>query len=126
MRLKLNVKGFRELKKALKQQGPRAEQSLARALFTEGERIMTEAKRLTPVDTGALRASGHVQKPVIRRGRIEVTLGFGGPSAPYAVIVHENLNVRHQVGQAKFLEKPLNEAARGLAERIAAEVRRQL
>jgi len=29
---------------------------------------MTEAKRLTPVDTGALRASGHVQKPVIRRG----------------------------------------------------------
>jgi hypothetical protein len=53
-------------------------------------------------------------------------LGFGGPSAPYAVIVHENLNVRHQVGQAKFLERPLNEAARGLAERIAAEVRRQM
>ena len=125
MKLGLKVSGFRELKKALKAQGQRAEQSLAAALSAEGERIMAEAKRLCPVDTGTLRSTGHVQKPVIRRGSIEVTLGFGGPAAPYAVFVHENLNVHHTVGQAKYLEKPLNDAARGFAERLAAEVRRR-
>jgi hypothetical protein len=125
MKLGLKVSGFRELKKALKEQGQRAEQSLAAALYAEGERIMAEAKRLCPVDTGTLRSTGHVQKPVIRRGSIEVTLGFGGPAAPYAVFVHENLNVHHTVGQAKYLEKPLNDAARGFAERLAAEVRRR-
>lgn len=125
MKLGLKVSGFRELKKALKEQGQRAEKSLAAALYAEGERIMAEAKRLCPVDTGTLRSTGHVQKPVIRRGSIEVTLGFGGPAAPYAVFVHENLNVHHTVGQAKYLEKPLNDAARGFVERLAAEVRRR-
>lgn len=125
MKIRLKVSGFRELKKALKAQGQRAEKSLAAALYAEGERIMAEAKRLCPVDTGTLRSTGHVQKPVIRRGSIEVTLGFGGPAAPYAVYVHENLNVHHTVGQAKYLEKPLNDAARGFAERLAAEVRRR-
>ena len=79
---------------------------------------MAEAKRLCPVDTGTLRSTGHVQKPVIKRGSIEVTLGFGGPAAPM-LFVHENLNVHHTVGQAKYLEKPLNDAARGFAEGLA-------
>ena len=52
MKLGLKVSGFRELKKALKAQGQRAEKSLAAALYAEGERIMAEAKRLCPADTG--------------------------------------------------------------------------
>ena len=34
-------------------------------------------------------------------------------------------STHHTVGQAKYLEKPLNDAARGFAERLAAEVRRR-
>ena len=38
----------------------------AQFLIEEAETIVTEAKKLTPVDTGALRSTGHVQKPIIR------------------------------------------------------------
>lgn len=127
MRMRLDVKGLRDMAKALQKEPDRARALLASAMTTEAERIMAQAKRLTPVDTGALRASGHVQKPkVIPRTRIEVVLGFGGPSVPYAVYVHENLDAHHKVGQAKFLEQPLFLAQDGLAERLATEVRRFL
>lgn len=35
--------------------------------------------------------------------------GVVGYTANYAVYVHENLQVRHPTGQAKFLEQPLRE-----------------
>lgn len=126
MNIKLKLTGMKDLKRALKEAGPRATKSLSAGLFTEGERIMAKSKRLTPVDTGTLRSTGHVQKPVVEEGRIEVTLGFGGPAAPYAIYVHEMIENHHEVGQAKFLEQPVNEAARGFTERLAAEVRRNL
>jgi len=78
----------------------------AAELYQSAEIVMTAAKELTPVDTGALRASGHVQEPKIEGGTVSVELGFGGPSVDYAEIVHEDLNANHAVGQAKFLEQP--------------------
>lgn len=81
-----------------------------KALFTEAEQVMTAAKGLTPVDTGALRASGYVEVPNLADDGVSVELGFGGPAKDYAEIVHENLNAHHDVGQAKFLEQPLNDA----------------
>lgn len=83
------------------------QQAYARQLYQSGEEVMTAAKELTPVDTGALRASGHVQQPKIDGGKVSVTLGFGGPAVAYAEVVHEDLAANHGVGQAKFLEQPL-------------------
>src|SRR6059036_477727 len=78
---------------------------IEQALREFGETVMTDAKATyVPVDTGALRASGFVDGPDAAG---TVTLGFGGPAAPYAVIVHEDLTVTHKVGQAKYLETPL-------------------
>mgnify|MGYP000935691953 CR=1 FL=1 len=122
----LELKGTREMEKALRKLGDKAEFAMKRALTTEAEKVMAIAKRLTPVDTGALRASGHVQRPVVDKNKIEVTLGFGGSAASYAIFVHERTELRHTVGQAKFLEQPVNEAARGLADRLAQELRREL
>jgi hypothetical protein len=82
-------------------------EACTQTLEQAAEEIMTRAKELCPVDTGALRASGHVQAPVDDAGGVSVELGFGGPAAPYAVYVHENLDAHHTVGQAKFLEDPL-------------------
>jgi predicted GTPase len=102
------------------------EDAVANALEAEAEIEMTEAKRRTPVLTGVLRASGHVQ-PVKRSGReISVVLAFGGPAAPYAVYVHENLEAFHKNGQAKFLESVILESAPHLANRIAERVRKGL
>jgi hypothetical protein len=70
---------------------------LAAGLFVEGE-----AKALAPVDTGALKNSGYTRKAP---GPLAVEVGF---SAAYAIFVHENLEARHHVGQAKFLQTPLD------------------
>jgi hypothetical protein len=96
----------------------------AGALFREGERIMTRSKRdFVPVLTGALRASGRVEPPQIAGTEITVILGYGGASAPYALVVHEDLQAHHTVGSAKYLEIPRNEAVAGMDARLAADLR---
>ncbi len=95
----------------------------AAAMYQEAEVIMAEAKSLTPVDTGALRASGHVNEPDVSENEVTVTMGFGGPAVDYAIYVHENLAAFHDDGQAKFLEQPLMIAANDLVSRIADRVK---
>jgi hypothetical protein len=81
---------------------------MAKKLYEDAEEVMRESKeRYVPVDTGALRASGHVERPRISGSRASVDLGFGGPAVEYAEYVHEDLNAQHAVGQAKYLEIPL-------------------
>lgn len=92
------------------------------ALYVEAEILMGEAKERTPVDTGALKASGHVTLPEIHGREIAVDMVYGGASAPYALYVHEDLDAHHKVGQAKFLESVLVEQGPELAERIATRV----
>ena len=115
--------GVRALQKELKRQGRKAQKALARALLAEGEQIMAKSKRLVPVDTGALRASGHVQLPVIRGKNVKVTLGYGGAAVPYAVFVHEKQARHNAPTQNKYLEQPFNEAIPGMANRLAKRMR---
>lgn len=44
-------------------------------------------------------------------------------SAEYAIFVHENLEARHPIGQAKFLEQPAREMADELGKYIAKLVK---
>lgn len=75
-----------------------------KALYTQAQRTLTKAIGYTPVDTGALRASGLVSI----QGQ-DIFISFGGPAAPYAIYVHEILGNAHPVGQAKFLERAIIE-----------------
>ena len=77
---------------------------LSKTLNKEHEKIMTEAKMRTPVDTGALRASGVVMPPVVYAGIIKSVGQFGGVSVDYALKVHEDLAVIHNVGRSKYYE----------------------
>lgn len=63
------------------------------------EAIAERARELVPVDTGALRNSIRVEE---RDNGYAVVAG--GPEAPYAIYVHERLDLHHEVGQAKFIE----------------------
>jgi hypothetical protein len=93
------------------------------ALYKQGELIMLVAKvEFVPVDTGALRSTGHVMIPVRMGNLIVVMLVFGGPAAPYALKVHEDLRTSHEVGEAKYLEKPMKLAAPTLLKKIAADL----
>jgi hypothetical protein len=78
--------------------------------------------RRTPVDTGALKGSHETSKPEQGGGDVSVTITVGGPAAPYAVPVHENLDAHHKVGQAKFLESTIMESRSSMAERIARRI----
>lgn len=88
-RFTLQVRGTKELHATLAAMGAQAPQAAGAALFIEGERIMAASKPLVPVDMGPLRASGHVQPPVVSAGRVSVAIGYGGSGSEYAVFVHE-------------------------------------
>ena len=123
---KTMIIGADALQKTLRALANAAPGIAAGALYREAERIMTAAKRLTPVLTGALRASGQIATPTETARGASVTLGLGNSAIGYAVHVHENLQARHPVGQAKFLEQPLNEARQGMDARLAEAVRREI
>ena len=85
---------------------------------------MTESKKQCPVDVGTLRSTGHVQGPETSGGHVVVTLGYGGPAAPYAIVQHERLDFHHTVGKAKFLEVPMLEAVNGMEARLGAAIKK--
>lgn len=93
----VRVTGVERVKEALDRAGKAGNRALARGLFQEGEKIMSEAKEEVPVDTGVLRASGHVEKPKRSKGTVVVEVGFGGPAGAgendedvgYALVMHE-------------------------------------
>lgn len=99
-----------------------APDEFARALYQEAQIELTEIKKLTPVDTGALRASEHLEGPVREGRRIYITIVAGGPTVPYAFTVHEDLEAFHKNGQAKYIEQPLAESAPHMSDRIAKRI----
>ncbi len=121
------IVGDANLRTVLRRAGSAGLLAIRGALFREAEQIMAKSKRIVPVDTGNLRDSGHVEQPVMGPGSVSVTLAYGGPAAPYAVHVHERLDLRHNPGQfAKYLEFPFLEAVRGMEGRLAAEIGREV
>jgi hypothetical protein len=98
------------------------------AVDREAETEMTMSKRLVPVATGALRASGRVEGPEYEGLHgVKFRLAYGGSALGYALRVHEDLNMHHSNGQAKFLEGPVREeVGSGRAERrIMADLNEQ-
>lgn len=147
--VEFDVRGDEEMQARLRQLANAAPGRMSQALRIEAEDVMTKSKqRYVPVDLNALRSSGHV-KPVQRRGKdLSVTMAFGGPSAPYALAVHEHpsrhsppawrgkrpeqiLSVRQRKpwvlspggGRGpKYLERPLKRAIPGMGFRIAKQL----
>lgn len=120
----IKITGFDELHRALQKAGPLADDALKAALFEEQSAVIADAQANTPVDTGVLRASATVLPPKQTGQRIEVTAGFGGAAASYAVIVHEKMGVNHPVGGAKFLENAFLARAGKMPSNVAKRVER--
>ena len=85
------------------------DQASAAALYMIAQNVLTNAIRRAPMDTGTLRGSGYVTLPIDEGGISGVTIGFGGAAGAYAMEQHERLDFNHEVGEAKFLEKAINE-----------------
>ena len=66
--------------------------------------VQREAQKKTPVDTGNLKNSAYTDSEGGKHPAAVI-----GYQAAYAPFVHEDLEARHTNGEAKFLEKALNE-----------------
>jgi len=99
------LEGVGEMARRLQEIVARMKRELETAVYQEALDVQRFSMRMTPVETGALRASHETKRPrTDSGGTIVVDIVVGGPSAPYALYVHENLDANHEVGQAKFLE----------------------
>ncbi len=96
------------------------------ALFQEAVKIQKKSMGRTPVEFNALRGSHDTEKPKISSGVISVRIKVGGPSADYAVEVHYRDDLKHAVGESRFLEKSVNEAKTGLAAAVAQKAKAKI
>lgn len=97
-----------------------AEDRLRSALSAVGEEIIANGNELVPVEYGSLRDSGKYEVEDTSRGP-RLLVGYGGKTTTpspntkgtdevdYAVYVHEDLSLNHNVGQAKFLEDAVSQ-----------------
>jgi hypothetical protein len=86
------------------------------AALGEGmEHIRQVAAELTPVETGRL-----VGSAAVHVAGDEASLTYDGPYARYQ---HERLDLRHEHGQAKYLEQPCRTDAAKAVEIVAQRLR---
>jgi len=105
--IEIKLEGFVELDNKFKKSISEISDVIQDALLDCGNDLQQKSVDITPVDTGALRASAFTEAD--RQGKNpSVIVGF---EEEYAIYVHENLEAHHPVGQAKFLEQPLQENA---------------
>lgn len=111
---------------------------LAAFLRREHERVMTDAKRRTPVKHGTLRNSGTVLPTEVHGDQIVSRGGFGGAAKAYARVQHDNLwwnkktgslqskRLRHTVGEAFFYKRAIDSARSSFKANVASEWRQIL
>ncbi|GAA2825367.1 hypothetical protein GCM10010505_57360 [Kitasatospora aburaviensis] len=83
------------------------------------EHVLTESRKVVPLDEGTLERSGrsHVDRTSLK--------GAVSYDTPYAVRQHEELDYQHLPGRtAKYLETPFNREREVVLALIAAHIRR--
>ena len=99
-----------------------------------GKIIISKSNAQIPIVTGTLMGSAYVGR-VDKSDTPTLRLGYGGPAdkvnpisgkkaSEYAIYVHENLEAKHLVGNAKFLENAIREVM-GDIEKILASFKRR-
>lgn len=90
-------------------------------LYAQAERVMDNAVQRAPKDTGALRESAFISRPIQVGQTIFLYMGFG---ADHAAQVHEDTGRAFRVGEAKFLEKAVMQLAKGSLHKIVRRAQR--
>lgn len=125
----VTITGLDQLTARLNQLAQQLPEAVGRELYRDMAGVMAESQQIVPVDTGALRDSGEVDRPETSGGNVSVSLHYGGGSVDYALIQHERLDYHHpNGGSAKFLEVPLHQWAdagpQAVVERAVRQVAR--
>ena len=81
--------------------------------------VMHRSREKTPVDTGNLKGGHYVATGTVNGGPVAEV----GVTADYAVPVHEILENKHPVGQAKFLEAAVHESQTAILDIVRRRAR---
>lgn len=92
---------------------------MAQAVNYAAEMLRADSVPLAPRDTGMLRNSAQVTPATPDNLTAHVSY-----NTPYAVRQHEELDWRHEEGQAKYLEEPVVRRAKNYQRAIANRIRR--
>jgi hypothetical protein len=128
-KIDVEFKNMDKLVRLLTKGGAGARQALRQSLYREGALAFADSQAEVPVDTSMLRSSGQAYgiKVTESPNEIVITLGYGGVAAPYALIVHEDLNARHNSPtKAKYLEDPVKRRVNGMSSRIVDSIDKAL
>lgn len=129
----ITLSGLDKLNRIVQQGGDRALKAIGAGLYLEAQMAFNESQTLVPIDTGILRASGHITSPKITPDSVEITIAYGGPANSYAFIVHERIyapsgkKVYHKPPtRAKYLETPVKRRSKGMSQRLSVYIKRAL
>lgn len=115
------IEGLSDIIKSIRFTQERHAEGIEAGLIAAGGALLEWSQELVPVDTGLLHDSGQVS--VTGKGyETLVEVAYGSSGAYYAIYVHEDMNVYHPNGQAKFLEQPARERRPELREIVREEV----
>lgn len=113
----IQVKGLQNLEAQINEIPQRTMKGVQLAI----EHIYTASQPLVPVDTGRLKRSGKITK--LEDGyRLQYRAENPKTGYNYAPIQHENMNFKHKVGQAKYLESPIIRDMEQIKKIISTEV----
>ena len=135
----LQLDGTDKLAKALRMAKENMSEAIAQAMVDFGGHVALVAGQRTPIDTGELRSRSFVEGPFLEEGSQEYVVVVGyekyddtfpktskGTPNRYAVPVHERTNVRHETGQAKFLESAVQETSSEYLRFMADQLRQEV
>ena len=112
----VRVTGLRAINRNTIVAGQEHKDALSAALMQEGFEIMTASKLQVPQDQRILRNSGWVNWPQDTPQGPKVWLSY---ATEYALYQHEKTELHHDIGNAKYLTNPFEDAKRGYTSRIA-------
>lgn len=117
------LNGIPAMRARIRKAGVSFRNQLARAVYEEASVELLEVVRRTPLLHGPLRASERLDGPHFEGDNVYVMIVAGGPSAPYAVYVHENEEADHPIGQDHFISSVLEESQSYMGQRILKRMR---
>lgn len=131
----VQIIGLDNVMNALARLGEQTLDAVGAAVQAEAEYELSLTQEQVPVRTEQLKFSGRVE-PADEGMVIANVIAYGGPAGSggpkqtvdvdYALIVHEDLEVHHRNGKAKYVEDPVRaemESGRAVA-RMAADIAR--
>ena len=91
----IDTKGMDEILRRFEMYAVDTDRAIERALTTAVRSIAENADEMVPEDEGHLKASQDVVDPHKRGDTYIAEITYGGPSAPYALVQHENEDLWH-------------------------------